>query len=52
MTRSPGGNVGAVAGELRAALQDMKTDIIRYMLIGLLVQGALVVTLVKLLPGK
>jgi hypothetical protein len=44
--------LGGLIVELKAEIADMKAEIIKWMFGAMLAQGALVVTLVKLLPGK
>jgi hypothetical protein len=44
--------LGGLKAELKAEIADVKSEIIKWMFGAMLAQGALVVTLIKLLPGK
>jgi DNA-binding transcriptional MerR regulator len=44
--------LGSLKAELKAEIAEVKSEIIKWMFGAMLAQGALVVTLVKLLPGK
>jgi hypothetical protein len=43
--------IAATKAELKAEIADVKAEIIKWMFGAMLAQGALVVTLIKLLPG-
>jgi uncharacterized protein with von Willebrand factor type A (vWA) domain len=44
--------IGSLKAELKTEIADMKAEILKWMFGAMLAQGALVVTLIKLLPGQ